>query len=160
MCGIDLNQILRESLPRWTQAEFLFLESEPWWAPSVQTELARTATTELQLRFGNAISLSGSTTDYRCHSVRTTRSIYEQVRTGRVAGVVLIVEQQMRDSLLLLGRLSRLGRPCPPVLLVIPRNTLPLMPLLLESGAAAVMVQMVTDIQVADWCRRAAAAMV
>lgn len=158
MSGIDLNQILRESLAEWTRADFLFLESRPWWAPSVQAELARNATTTLQARFGRTASEVGNTTEYFCHSTPMTRSIHEQVQSGPVTGVVLIVEHQMRDCLLLLGRLSRLGRAQPPALLVIPDNVATLMPLLLESGAAAVVMQSkASDIRIADWCRRVAA---
>ncbi len=70
----------------------------------------------------------------------------------------MIVEHQLRDCLLLLGRLSRLGRDHPPVLLVIPDNVVAMMPLLLEAGAATVMVQAkVSDITIADWCRRVTA---
>ncbi|MEO1996549.1 MAG: hypothetical protein ABGZ17_14880 [Planctomycetaceae bacterium] len=155
---IDLNQILRESLAQWTRADFLFLESRPWWAPSVQAELARNATTKPHARFGSPASEAGRTPEYFCHSTVTTRSIHEQIQSGSVTGVVLIVEHQLRDCLLLLGRLSRLGRDHPPVLLVIPDNVVAMMPLLLEAGAATVMVQAkVSDITIADWCRRVTA---
>ena len=158
MYEIDLNQILRVSLPQWTRADFLFMESRPWWAPSVQAELARNATTELPRRFGSAPPEVGNTTEYFCHSTPTTRGIHEQIQSRPLTGVVLIVEQQMRDCLLLLGRLGRLGRACPPALLVIPGDATSLMPLLLESGAAAVMTQpKISDIRIADWCRRVAA---
>jgi len=153
---IDFNQILRESIPQWNQARFLFLEPERWWAPSVQAELARPGTLPIQARFGSTPSKTSNVTDYRCHSLATTRAIHDQVQAGQVAGIVLITGKQMRDCLLFLGRLSRLGRPHPPVLLVIPRNAVSLMPTLMESGAASVMIQTVTDIQIADWCRRAA----
>jgi hypothetical protein len=153
---IDCNQILRESIPQWNQACFLFLEPERWWAPSVQAELARPGTLPIQARFGSTPSKTSNVTDYRCHSLATTRAIHDQVQAGQVAGIVLITGKQMRDCLLFLGRLSRLGRPHPPVLLVIPQNAVSLMPTLMESGAASVMIQTVTDIEIADWCRRAA----
>ena len=155
MTDIDLNQILRASIPQWNQACFLFLEPAPWWAPSVQAELARPGTLPIQARFGSTPSENNNVTEYRCHSLTTTRAIYDQVRAEQVAGIVLIAGKQMRDCLLFLGRLSRLCRPYPPVLLVIPQNAVSLMPMLMESGAATVIVQTVTDIQIADWCRRA-----
>ncbi len=154
LSDFDVNQILREAVPQWTQADFLFLESQPWWAPSVQAELARTDTAKIQPCFGRPASVVGMTTEYRCHSVPSTGRIHDQIQTGPATGIVLLAERQMRDCLLLLGRLRRLCRPHPPVLLVIPRNAVSLMPLLMESGAGAVMVQAVTDIQVAEWCRR------
>jgi len=156
MSDIDLNQILRASIPQWNLASFLFLEPEPWWAPSVQAELARPNTPPIQARFSSTPSETCNVTDYRCHSLTTTRAIHDQVRTEQVTGIVLIADKQMRDCLLFLGRLNRLCRPHPTVLLVIPQNARSLMPMLMESGAASVMVQTVTDIQIADWCRRTA----
>ena len=156
MPDIDINQILRASIPQWNQACFLFLEPEPWWAPSVQAELARPDAPPIQARFGSTPSVTSNVTDFRCHSLTMTRTIHDRVRTEQVAGIVLIAGKQMRDCLLFLGRLSRLCRPHPPVLLVIPQNAVSLMPMLMESGAASVMVHPVTDIQIADWCRRAA----
>ncbi|MCH2210631.1 MAG: hypothetical protein MK110_04980 [Fuerstiella sp.] len=152
----DFNQILRDSVPRWNQANFVFLESCPWWAPSVQTELVRSAGTSIPAVCGQPRLETDAAVDYRCHSFTTTLEIYEQIRTESVTGVVLIAGQQLRDCLLFLGRLSRLCAPYPPVLLTVPENSASLMPLLLEAGASAVMDQTVTDIQIADWCRRAA----
>lgn len=156
---IDLNRILRESLPQWACAEFLFLEAEPWWAPSVQTVLARSVENERQPASGDAGLANGNATEYFCRSLSTTRSIHELVQSGPVQGLVLMVDQQMRDCLLLLGRFGRLGRPHPPTLVVIPDSAVPLMPLLLESGASAVMLKSkASDIRIADWCQRVAAA--
>ena len=155
---IDLNQILSECFAPWNRAEFLFLEPRPWWAPSVQTELTRSSTTQVQGHFGRAMCEGGSTPEYLCQSTPTTRLIHEKVQSGPVTGIVMIVEEQMRDCLLLLGRLGRLGRAHPPVLVVVPDHFMALMPLLLESGSAAVMMQTkATDIRIADWCRRVAA---
>ena len=150
MAEPDFDKILRDSIPGWTQAEFVFLESRPWWAPSVQTELARTDTIGIQTGTGQTDSEAAALTDYRCHSVPTTRSIHEQILTGNIAGVILIAEQQLRECLLLLARLSRLCRSHPPVLVIVPEKSASMMPLLLESGATTVMSQAVTDIQVAD----------
>jgi len=153
---IDLHQILRSAVPQWNRAGFLFLEPEPWRAPSVQSELARSDTRAIQVRFGQKRSEPRFTTDYRCRSLQTTRRILDQIRTDDVSGVVLIVEQQMRDCLLFLGRLNRLCRPSPPVLMIIDPNVESLIPVLMESGASAVMTQVVSDNRIADWCRRVA----
>ena len=157
MSTVDVDQFLLEAVPRWTQADFLFLEPQPWWAPSVQTVLARTAARNTPSCPGRSVPWTDETTEYRCQSAPSTAGIYERILNSSVAGVVLMAEQRMRDCLLLLGRLSRLCRPCPPVLVIIPGNTVSLIPLLLESGAGGVLLQTVTDIQIADWCRRVTA---
>ena len=154
LSGFDIDQILRQAVPQWTQADFLFLETHPWWAPSVQAELARTNMGKVPACRGQAVSAVGVTTEYRCQSVSSTERIHDQIRTGSVAGIILFAEHRMRDCLLLLGRLGRLCRPHPPVLLVIPMNAVSLLPLLMESGAGSVLLQSVTDTQVAKWCRR------
>ncbi len=153
MTSIDINRILHESVPLWNQAEFVFLEPNPWWAPSVQALLA--GDIEAAAGGGGVAGSAGDpSTDYRCESVSSPRAIHERVQSRPLAGVVLMVGEQVRDCLL--GRLSRLGRPTPPVLMVIPPTAVSLLPMLLESGASSVMVEGVTDLQIADWCRRAA----
>lgn len=152
---VDVNRILSECVPQWHQADFLFAEPHPWWAPSVQAILAQPKAEERGSVRGGA---DAATIECRCESVKGTRAVFDLVRMRQVTGVVLFARDQVRDCLLLLGRLSRLCRSCPPVLVVIPSEAVSLMPVLLESGATAVMREGVSDLQIADWCRRVARA--
>lgn len=156
MSDVDVDRILRETIPQWNQADFVFLEPRSWWAPSVQSVLTQSDTAPPQVRFGESTQSNGPVTDYRCYSVDSTRAVHDEIQSSMLSGVVLVVGQQLRECLLLLGRLSRLCRPCPPVLVLIPRAASSLLPMLLEAGASSVMTDQVTDLQVADWCQRAA----
>ena len=141
------DDIMRGCLPQWSRAEFVFLENEPWWASSVQAELSSTS------------SLSASvqpTKEMCCISVNSDRAVLDHLDRATPAGIIIFAGHHMRECLLLLGRLGRLCRPTPPILVVIPANAEAMIPLLLESGASSVYVERVSDIRVAGWCRRAA----
>lgn len=158
---LDLDEIIRRSLPQWNVAEFVFLESDPKWAPSVQAELllqqTRHRTAAPDGRLASEARRSSSTSDFRCASVKKDRDVLERIQNATLAGVILIVADRFRECLLLLGRLGRLCRPLPSVLVVIPAALESMTPLLLESGASSVYSASVTDIRIAGWCRRVAA---
>jgi len=151
----DLNQIIESVIPAWQRAEFLFMETAPQWAPAVQNELSRLIAHDAQLQIKEQAATASPISSARCESISSTRTLYQQVRQRRCDGIVLIVEDQMRDALLFLGRLTRLCKPAPPVLVVIPHQATMLMPLLLESGAASVLQKPVSDLTITDWCWRA-----
>ncbi len=155
MTDVDLEAIIESVIPSWNRAEFHFLEPTPMWAPSVQSELQRLTHAAVQSSDSTDF---GRCSEVHCHSHPTTRSIFEQIKNERCDGVVLFGKDHMRDVLLCLGRLTRLCRKSPPVLVIIPPEALTLMPLLLESGATGVICQPVQDIQVAEWCRRVVSA--
>jgi len=142
---IDLNEIVRSSLPQWSVAEFVFLESTPQWAPAVQAELIASQPQQ-----------SSTTIDFRCSSVTRDREVIERIQGTTPAGVILFAADRFRECLLLLGRLGRLCRPTPDVLVVIPSKIDAMTPLLLESGATTVFVGDISDIRIAEWCRRVA----
>lgn len=141
----EIQQIVESAIPSWGLAKFLFCESEPWWAPSVQAEISL----RLQTKTDNR-----DVPQARCESFPTTRTLFEQLKSDSCDGVVLITGDQIRDTLLFPGRLTRLCRPCPPVLVVLPREYRNVMPVLLESGASTVFCQPVSDQEIADWCIR------
>ena len=151
MTDYELSRIIESIIPKWQRAEFLFLESTPRWAPSVQLELTRmmsTSNTEITAdNFGDHSAV-------HCVSCDTTRSVFEHIRHGRCDGVVLIVKDQMRDALLFLGRLTQLCRISPPVLTVILPEAQSLIPLLLDAVSTGVISQPVQDTTIAQWCRR------
>ena len=141
----EIQQIVESAIPSWGLAKFLFCESEPWWAPSVQAEISL----RLQTKTDNQ-----DVPQARCESFPTTRTLFEQLKADSCDGVVLITGDQIRDTLLFLGRLTRLCRPSPAVLVVMPREYRNLMPVLLESGASTVFCQPVSDQEIAGWCVR------
>lgn len=147
----ELNEIFESIIPSWQRAEFHFLEPIPMWAPSVESELVRMIQTTTAA--AGARSFGGIAEVY-CHSHTDARSIFEQIKRDRCDGIILLAKDQMRDVLLCLGRLTRLCRRSPPVLVIIPPDALTLMPLLLESGATGVICEPVQDTDVARWCRQ------
>jgi AmiR/NasT family two-component response regulator len=149
----ELNDIIESIIPTWQRAEILFLEPTPRWAPSVQAELTR-----MMNMNAAEVRTDGGGSTVNCISHTSSRAVFEQIKQGRCDSVVLIVNDQMRDVLLFLGRLTRLCRSSPPVLVVIPPEARSLMPLLLESGATGVICQPVQDTVIAQWCRRVVSA--
>ena len=150
--GLDdrIRRIMDAAIPDWTTVRFAFLEPSPRWAPAVQTELTR----QLRSRPDIRLKESARSLSVRCDSHVSGRELHRTLQTDVCRGIVLVMEDQGRDILLLLGRLSRLCRPAPPVLVLIPPAARSLLPVLFESGAGSVMVRPVPDQKIAAWCLR------
>ncbi len=145
-----IRRIMDAAIPDWTTVRFAFLEPSSRWAPAVQTELTR----QLRSRSDIRLKESARSLSVRCDSYESGRALHRTLQTDGCRGIVLVMEDQGRDILLLLGRLSRLCRPAPPVLVLIPPAARSLLPVLFESGAGSVMVRPVPDRKIAAWCLR------
>ena len=136
------HDIIRRLIPSWQEAEFLFLEPKPWWAPSVQAELLAEDSAEAgSIRFS-------------CINVSSARDVYDRLLRSTPCGLVLFSDSQLRECLLLLGRIGRLCRPGPAVLMIVAQEVRTMFPLFLESGVTSVLEEPVSDLQIAAWCSR------
>lgn len=128
-------------LPDWTVRRLIVLEKTERWMPAVAAEV--------YTALSSAVAQHGP------------RPVFESCTTAREAvlfgelqntvGFILFMDQLERECLGVLARLGRLRRPLR-VLVVATRRHADLVPVLMESGADAVLVDVADDVPIADWC--------
>ena len=136
-------------LPDWSRLEFVVLERDTRWSSAVAAEF-RAA--------GNAVLTAerrpGVFADIGFVSVPGSRQIVARLKSSSVLGIIAVLNDVERETLVLLGRLARLSQPVPPVLMLGDRHHRGLVPVLHEAGASAVLIDRPADVQVAEWCHQ------
>ncbi|MEQ9408131.1 MAG: hypothetical protein RIK87_10420 [Fuerstiella sp.] len=157
-------------LPDWTAHRFVIIDPTARWASAISAEITQrlqhpsaVAAEPLPKHSASSdrasqITVSGQESGRRrqppmLESCRSTRDALHFCELENTVGIVLFLNGLERDSLGLLGRLARLPRQLP-LLVVAPEHHSALLPLLMEAGADGVLFDVRHDIPVADWCLR------
>ncbi len=133
----------KDYLPDWSTTRFVVFEPTNLWTPAISAEVQeRLAATDPQIRSTPVFDA--------CHAARDVIMLAEVRST---VGFVLFLTGLERECLGILGRLARLPRQRP-ILIIAESVHRDLLPVLLEAGASTVLFDVKDDVPIADWCLR------
>ncbi|MEZ6062735.1 MAG: hypothetical protein R3C19_20515 [Planctomycetaceae bacterium] len=153
MTDPDSNFDIDSLLPDWSRSVFLVLERNPHWSSAVAAEFRTRLVGTSAVRGADHELLAGGVTEVDFVSLTASRDVVARLGTTTVLGIIAVLSDVERDGLVLLGRLARLSRAVPPVLMLGDARHRELVPVLYEAGASSVLIDQPTDIHVAEWCR-------